>query len=102
MAFCESFLYFNSNVNLEGKKNKKRKIQKLSLFDPSKATEEMIDIMTEFLRKFNPFWDISKHFDIYEAYTILNENRLLKDNFNFFKKLVGNSQLLWYMHMEHK
>ena len=72
------------------------RFQKLSLFDPSKAIEEMTDIITEFWRKFNPFQDISKYFNIYEAYTILNGNNLLKNNFIFSEKLVDNSQLYSY------
>ena len=51
----------------------------------------MTNIFTQFLQKFNPFRDISKYFDIYEAYTIFNGNKLLKNNLIFFEKLVENS-----------
>ena len=72
------------------------RFQRLSLFKANKATDEMTDNTTEFPQTFNCFGDISKYFDIYKAYTILIENILLKNNFNFSKELIVNSQLYSY------
>ena len=72
------------------------RFQRLSLFKASKATEEMTDNITEFPQKCNCFGDVSKCFDMYKAYTILIENILLKNNFNFSKELIVNFQLYSY------
>ena len=42
---------------------------------------------------FNAYCDVSKYFDIYEAYTILNDNKLLEHHFNFSEKLADNLHL---------
>ena len=36
---------------------------------------------------------MSKYFDIYETYTVLNDNKLLEHHFNFSEKLVDNLYL---------
>ena len=42
---------------------------------------------------FNAYCDESKYFDIYEAYIILNDNKLLEHHFNFSEKLADNLHL---------
>ena len=56
----------------------------------------MTDNITEFPQKCNCFGDVSKCFDMYKAYTILIENILLKNNFNFSEELIVNFQLYSY------
>lgn len=44
--------------------------------------------MVEFPVRFKPYRDVSKYFDIYEAYTILNDNKLFEHHFNFSEMVV--------------
>ena len=50
----------------------------------------MTEAIIEFPVHFNPYRDVPKYFDIYEAYTILNDNKLLEHHFNLSEKLVDN------------
>ena len=54
----------------------------------------MTEVITEFPVDFNPYCDVSKYFDIYKTYTILNDNKLLEHHFNISERLVDN--LHWY------
>ena len=71
-----------------------------------KISQRMTEIIIEFPVHFNPYRDVSKYFNIYEAYTILNDNKLLEHHFNFLEKLVDNlhlysSDVQLKMHTEH-
>ena len=66
----------------------------------------MTEVIIEFPVHFNPYRDVSKYFDIYETYTILNNNQLLEHHLNFSEKLVDNlhlysSDVQLKMHTEH-
>ena len=65
----------------------------LSAFDPNIFTNEITLTRTEFPKKFNPRRNVQGCVDIYEVYSILNCNNLLKHAFKFTKKL-GDSLLV--------
>ena len=69
------------------------KCTNFSMFDVDKVSQKMTEVITEFPVHFNPYRYVSKYLDIYEAYTILNDNKLLKHHFNFSEKLVDNLHL---------
>ena len=60
-----------------------------------KVSQKMSEVIIEFPVHFNPYRDMSNYFDIYEAYTILNDNKLLEHHFNFSEKLVDNLHLYY-------
>ena len=69
------------------------KCTKFSVFGVDKVSKKITEVMVEFPVRFKPFRDVSKYFDICEAYTILNDNKLLEHHFNFSEMLVD------YLHL---
>ena len=66
-----------------------------STFDWNIFTNEITLIKAEFPKKFNPHWNAQECVDIYEVYSILNCNNLLKHAFKFTAKL-GDNLLVYY------
>lgn len=64
------------------------KCTKFSVFDVDKVSKKTTEVMVEFPVRFKPYRDVSKYFDIYEAYTILNDNKLFEHHFNFWEMVV--------------
>ena len=57
--------------------------------------------MKKFHEKFNPFRNVKSTPDVYDAYNLLSNNKLLKNQFEFLECFVGNYTIYSYGFQKH-
>ena len=65
-------------------------------FDERKFVNDVQKVIEEFLKKFNPFRNNKSMPDIYDAYNLLQNNNLLKNQFEIIEYFVYNYKIYGY------